>query len=391
MTIWDLEDLDPEDAFARAKATISKFPILARVFDDDFLRDLIRRRATIVDNFLLFVLVQPEGEIAIEIWREITDDLLLLEPEGSIEAFADKLKRHTSAEFEATRSEIALPAWFKRNGTAVVLEPPVGDKRPDFAASTEPPTTWEIKSLQDIDDVQTVAAIEHDVQGRLRKASQPYILTTTGLPQRREDVARAVKAIVRGLVAHDQAGLPVPHTFEDRGLVVTAERRQRDGKGYPGIFTGPMHEFGTEYSERVRGRIKAAGDQLPTDSAGVVVIDCTATTWLDDEEVIDACFGDLSTVFRGRETFDFRENGAFREGGGTRISAVIAYARRRHISDTGPFKMTVLHNPYARFPLPDGWLSDENVRHIRRVEETPGKYRFDITPSKPPVGDGAPE
>jgi hypothetical protein len=159
LTIWDLEDLDADDAFARAKATLAKFPILERVYDDGFLRDLISRRATLVDNRLLLMLVQPEDDVALSMWQEITNDLMLLAPEGAIAAFGDKLKHHTSAEVEATWTEIALPAWFMRNGTAVVLEPAVGDKRPDFRPSTEPPTTWEIKSLQDIDDVQTVDAV----------------------------------------------------------------------------------------------------------------------------------------------------------------------------------------------------------------------------------------
>lgn len=284
LTIWDLEDLDADDAFACAKATIAKFPILPRIYDDEFLRDLIRRRATIVDNRLLLMLVQPDDDAAIGMWQEITADLLLLEPEGSVAAFGKKLKQHTSAEIEATWTEIALPAWFKRNGTTVVLEPAVGKKRPDFGAGTEPPTTWEIKSLQDIEDVQTVNAIERDVQGRLRKARQPYILATSGLPKKREHVASAVKAIIRRLTAHEEAMLSVPHTFTECGLVATAEERQDDRRGYPGIFIGPMHEFSTEYSKRVRGRIRTACDQLPAESAGVVVIDCTGATWLHDEE-----------------------------------------------------------------------------------------------------------
>lgn len=381
LTIWDLEDLDGDDAFCRAKATIAKFPILARIYDDAFLRDLISRRATIVDNRLLFMLVQPEDDVALGMWTSITDDLSLLEPEGSIEAFADKLRRHTAAEVEATWTEIALPAWFKRNGVAVELEPAVGEKRPDFAANTEPPTTWEIKSLQDIDDVQTIDAIQHDVQGRLRKASQPYILSTTGLPKKREHVASAVKKVVRDLLAHDKANLPVPHTFTENGLVVTADSRQRDGKGYPGVFVGPMHKFSTEYSQRVRGRIKVASSQLPADSAGVVVIDCTGATWLDDEDVIDACFGDASTVFRNGKMFDVREDGILTASNFARISAVIAYERHRYTSDPGPYKMTVLHNPYARFPLPAGWLVAEHVRHLRRVGDGSGRFHFEATPA----------
>ena len=379
-TIWDLEDLDADYAFSSAKATISKFPILARIYDDEFLRKLISRRATIVDNRLLLMLVQPEDDVALRMWAEITGDLILLEPEGSIEAFRDKLRRYTSAEVEATWTEIALPAWFKRNGTAIVLEPVVGEKRPDFRPSTEPPTTWEIKSLQDIDDVQTVDAIQHDVQGRLRKASQPYILTTTGLPVKREHVASAVRKVVTNLIAHDKADLPVPHAFNENGLIVIAEKRQRDGKGYPGIFVGPTHHFDTEYSERVRGRIKAASSQLPAESAGVVVIDCTGATWLHDEDVIDACFGDPSTVFRDGKMIEVREDAILTERTFTRISAIIAYERQRYTSDPGPFKMTILHNPYARFPLPTDWLTAEHVRHVRCVQDVPGRFHLEVAP-----------
>jgi hypothetical protein len=189
---------------------------------------------------------------------------------------------------------------------------------------------------------------------------------------------------VRELIAHDKENLPLPQSFQENGLVVTAEKRQRHGKGYPGIFVGPMHKFGTEYSKRVRGRIKAASTQLPSDSAGVVVIDCTGATWLDDDEVIDACFGDPSTVFRNGTMFEVREHGIFTERNFTRISAVVAYQRHRYTSDPGPFKMTVLHSPYARFQLPAEWLVAEHVRHMRRIEDGPGKYHFESSPPAMP-------
>jgi len=80
--------------------------------------------------------------------------------------------------------------------------------------------------------------------------------------------------------------------------------------------------------------------------------------------------------------FDVRRDAMFEEGRRTRISAVVAYERRRYTSDSGPFKMTVLHNPYARFPLPMQWLVEAHVRHIRRVEHEPGRYHFDIQPSR---------
>ena len=42
MTIFDLPGLVAEDTLARVHATISAHPLLARIFDDEFVADLVR-------------------------------------------------------------------------------------------------------------------------------------------------------------------------------------------------------------------------------------------------------------------------------------------------------------------------------------------------------------
>lgn len=78
MTIFDLPTLDPAVALELARATLAAHPVLARIYDEALLVNLIRRRGG-YDNLLLLCLVQPEDDLNSEYWTEVTADLLTLE------------------------------------------------------------------------------------------------------------------------------------------------------------------------------------------------------------------------------------------------------------------------------------------------------------------------
>lgn len=154
-------------------------------------------------------LVQPDDELNCEYWTQLTGDLLTLESEGSFDAFRAKLREHDGPSMESARTELMFAAWLKRQGVTIALEPQVGTRKCEFVASTTPKTWWEIKSPLDLTDLQRDAAVQDEVQRRLRRIDQPYVLTLDKCELPVDRVPAAVKAIKRQLYAfHRDGGTP---------------------------------------------------------------------------------------------------------------------------------------------------------------------------------------
>ncbi len=193
MTIFDLPALLEDEALRLARETVSQHPVLAEIYDDETLREIIRRRRA-DDNRLLLRLVQPNDAGCRDFWSLIATDLTFLKPEGAIAVFRSKLRRHESYYLTESQTELWIAAWLKRNGIPVRLEPPtVGARVADISADTNPATIWEIKSLRDIEDVRTKDAIERDVQRRLRTLKQPYVLSVDAYPEQLADVPQRLR------------------------------------------------------------------------------------------------------------------------------------------------------------------------------------------------------
>ena len=73
LTIFDVPLLEEDDAWRRVRATLAAHPLLERIYDEQFLADIIRRRAT-SEGVLLFWLAQPEDETAVAFWDAVVDD-----------------------------------------------------------------------------------------------------------------------------------------------------------------------------------------------------------------------------------------------------------------------------------------------------------------------------
>jgi len=377
MTIFDLPTLDPAGALIRARATLVAHPSLERIYDEPFIANLIRRR-TAYDNLLLLRLVQPNDEMNMMYWNEVTADLLTLESEGSFEAFRAKLRRHEGPAMESARTELWFAAWLKRGGVDIVLEPHVGARQCEFMAQTAPRTWWEIKSPLDLLNLRGDAAVQTDVQRRLRVIDQPYVLGLEKFALTLMEVPKAVKAIKRQIAEFHHDGGKPPHLFEADGLLVSVVAHTKRGKGYVGTMMGKPHIFGNENAAHVVKRVIEAADQIPLDGSGIVVIDRTMTDWIDHEDVVEACYGEELAVVRDDQLLQYRLPGAFGESTTGRVSAVISYTRRWR--DDAATKMTLLHNPSALVELPEDFLAYGGVRHTRRVAEG-GGFRLETLPA----------
>lgn len=377
MDIFELADLDEATAYALIEKTWQRFPQLRQFYDDDFIRRLIPRRHNL-DNFLLLMLVQPDEEFSRTFWEAIIVDLDLLVDEGAWGIFKPKFRHHEHFDLESARSELSLAAWTKRLGFSIALEPTVNNRRVcEFAASTVPVTWWEVKSLRDLDFVEENERVQLEVQHRLRYIRQPYILTIeNGSTLSRHNVAAAVRDIKKQIADYYARGGGPPKFLQSHGLRVAINGLTKKSHGYLGM-TEQSYVFGTEQMNRVLARISSARAQLPSDGAGIVVIDATMARWLHDDDVIDACFGEERLGSVNGVLVNLRmPGGAFQEGRRTRISAVVYYTRSpRDWEKT--FEMVVLHNPFARAPLPDRLLQVQGVRQIRRVSAGDGRFRLD--------------
>lgn len=377
LTIFDLDDLDDDVAVALAEKTLDRHPVLRRIYDETFVTRLTRRRPRI-SNFLLLLLVQPEDEYADEYWKSVVSDLLLLEPEQSFAHFGHKLRVRTRKELEAVRSELALAARLKRLGTPVALEVPTRNgKNADIGAGTSPPTWWEIKAVSDLDFVVNDDEIALRVQQGLRRIDAPYILTLGRTKVTKGDVARAVKSIKKQIDEHHGAGGVLPAEFEAFGLKVTATGRTKKSHGYLGAITSG-YEFKDEQAERIRNRIISAVSQLPDEGGGVVVIDTTDATWVDIDDVVDACFGPVHSFIQGNRSVDVHDAslGTFQPQQRRRVSAVAHYSRHpRHVSGGDEtYNLYVVHNPFARVPLGNEVFAGDGVLHCRAKDNGRGGY-----------------
>ena len=177
MNIFELATLDEATAYNMVRESLRRFPDLNRFYDDEFIRRLIPRRRNL-DNFLLLLLVQPDEDYPNTFWTSTVADLSLVAAEGAWASFKPKFRRHEQFDLQSAKSELSLAAWVKGRGVALTLEPRVNGKRAcEFMANTSPNTWWELKSLRDIDVVEQKERVYLEVQNRLRRIPQPYILS----------------------------------------------------------------------------------------------------------------------------------------------------------------------------------------------------------------------
>jgi hypothetical protein len=382
MRVHDVPKLTEDEAWSRVRATLARHPSLQRVYDDAILAKLIRRRASTTNHLLLWLVLDPDDQFGLPFWTGVVDDLAVLEPFGAFEKFRDKMRLEEKDQLTSWRTELWFGAWIVRNGVSITLEPAVGEKHPEFVTDTTPPTWWEIKSPLELDAQRTESAIYADVQRRLRSIPEPYYLHIVSAKIALADVPQAVRAIRAQITAHFQAKDVLPARFESDGLAIAAmAETQKRPTGFLGsMFTA--HLFGEEHADQLADKVASAVPQLPEGGAGIVVIDRTLSDWNDEIDAINACFGAESLAFINNEIVHLRgERRLFRPGAGTRISAVVSYSRHPMNWQKGGYELLVIHNPYARVPLPEDQFSFPGTRHMRCRFEPDGKsYRLETTP-----------
>ena len=245
MDINEPRKLDEAQVRALGTRTLSLYPILHKVYDEEFIAKLIRRRVS-TTNHLLLALSQPEHEL---FWKSTANDLECLLDEGALEHFRDDLRKKKEHDLQAVRSELGIAAWMKRRGFSIVLEPLTNNgSRCEFSAGTEPATWWEVKTPRDVGELTQPEItedgfekkinlrrdqdIDTEVRRLLKETVQPYWLDFEfDADFDRKNVAPAVKEIKRQLLAHHAAGGELHVTFEHLGLRVEIAALANSGVG----------------------------------------------------------------------------------------------------------------------------------------------------------------
>jgi hypothetical protein len=380
LTIYDLRDVPPKAARALVRETLARWPLLQAIYDDAFVDALVRRRTS--ENSLLLRLIQPNDPLNVTFWNEVVDELIVLGGAHAVATFRDRMRLEKLASIESWLTEIRLPAWLARIGIAIELEPlTVGKRRADFRAASVPMTWWEIKTPLDISKVRSDDALLHDLRERLGKMRQPFNLTLEEFDLERDALPSAVADLQRQLLAYAGTGGTLPHAFTTSGLVVEATGRAPSGQGGLAVLLGREYVFEGEHVVLAAQQIRDAARQLPPEGAGIVVVDCSNTDWLDDTDVQDACYGVPGPIRTPTGVAWGRPGGVFRRTAGTRISAVVSYARNV-VRSRYRHDIVMLHNPYAKVPLPPEAFAFPDVRHGRIVASSGGfVYRLADYPS----------
>src|SRR6202140_339212 len=378
ISIFELAEMDDASVLSAVNATLERHPLLRRLYEEPFIAALIPDRRNL-NNYLLLLLVQPPDTYAERFWNLVVADMLLLEPEGSFQHFPDKLRMREQQPVESASVELELAARNKRKGFAIELEPtiPGTSRRCEFRAESRPETWWEVKTVLDLDYLREDAQAYVEVARRLRSIPEPYVLNIEHCALTPPDAATAVRQIRGEIRDHYRSDGALPAVFESRGLVVEAACRTKKSFGYLGSSVTDLYKFGSENIERVLDKICSAISQLPAGKAGVVVIDTSRSHWIGDDDVQEACYGELSLrverTWEGPKVTNVRSsNAVFKPGAQTRVSAVVWYSRR----DSGTALETTMiayHNPYAAVPLPPEILRSAGLKQIRQVETGNGR------------------
>lgn len=365
--INEITRADEEKLLVVAKQRIKNFPILKRIYDDNFLSILVQNKYD-YDNPLLFWLVtdNPIDEpIAICLFQEIEENLRLLQTEGSIQKFKAKLSRWNSIYFESAIAELNLAADYKKKGYWIELEPslPNGEKADFYASKDSLRMYFEVKCIFWRRSLEEDAIMD-ELFDRLGRMDEPFVI---GIDIRkslqRKQTAKVATHIREKLMEMERASASLPSSFafpENGEPRVAVNVHARLPNGEKGFISGFNFGGGIkgDWSD-LRSKISSGVSQLHPDYPGVIVVQPhgLGTSQYDIE---NALLGDLAwNPYVEPQVFRWKDR-IFARNKNTRLSAVIYYKRRLQASGYAGKKI-VYHNLYAKTRLSTEVFKGENV------------------------------
>ncbi len=360
-----------------AKQRLAKYPLLRSIYTDEFLEELVRKKYDL-DNMLLQDLVLQEP-ILDEIFHEIEENLYLLQPEGGLQKYSDKLKQYGSLSFQSVITELDIASNFKRNRYEILIEPTLPNgKVGDFLATKNGLSIYfEVKGLV-TERVMKESAISFELQTRVSGMDEPYeISVEITKAMERKHVVNLSKFILNKLNNLNLKTINIPYSFEfnENGsllALITVDARLSDGeKGYIGVFHYPA-TIKSDWSD-LRNKISKKISQLHPDYPGVIVLQpYSINVGLADME--NAILGDLKVNFRGPPVLFRAGDCIIGADKNHRLSAIICYQRKINGGKIHK-KTTIYHHYHANHKLSSNFYTGNNVIHWIPKRESGGlKY-----------------
>jgi hypothetical protein len=358
-TVYDLAKRTPEELRERVNRTFERWPLLRTIYTDKAVDLLIKVRKR-NNNALLLRLTSPDDPENRPFWDEVVRRLDLLGPQH--DKLGEAMRNSDRTRFEGWQTELWFATWIKEETGAVVeIEAPVGRSNADFRALTSPELWFEIKSPQAEISARSFDPINDEFRRLIAVMPEKYRIDMDYDAYTPIHVS-AVTGLVRDLRDRIAATPNRPLCFDSAGIRFRAF--PDDDGPYVGIVVEPNVDIGDAYREIAYDKICEAVKQLPPDQAGIVVIDRSNASWMDDDDVLQACHGWTELVRDGLDaTLQQKHGGTFRPGFNTRISAVISYSRTIvRYGRASRRDVLVIHNPDAQIPLEHAVFAFPDVR-----------------------------
>jgi hypothetical protein len=364
--ILEIRKAGQSDLLSRAKRRIRNFPNLAEIYDDTFLTDLVRHKND-YENLLLFWLATDDPfavPIALELFKDIEDNLSLFHAKDGINIFKAKLRLWDSISFEGAITELEFAAEYLRKGYQIELEPALpNDRKGDFSASKDALKIYfEVKMIYKEASGKTQFII-NELSDRFRRMNE-HLIISIDIKENFEpgQTARVSRFIRQKLKEIEQTRVEIPYSFSypENDPIVTVDVLSRVPDNENGLLSGFTFGGGIKMDwSDLRSKIASAVRQLHPDYAGVIIIEpCRLVAQQYDIENI--LLGDLRVNFLGEPKLFRSGDRIFAKNKNNRLSAVIYYKKTLQELRYSREKL-VYQNRFATIRLPDDVFAGMNV------------------------------
>jgi hypothetical protein len=381
MRIFEMNEKEDDELLTEINVTLSNFPILMEIYDEDFCLNLIKKK-TDCNNYLLWLLAS-RTDYAKTTWESISKCLELLKDADSISHFRDKLRHMKEMVFHSYQTELELAGYYKEKGYDVELEPQISgtNKNPDFKVENENiQIFFEIGNLF-TDRLIQMQRLEDQLHERFHKIEDLFVFSIYyQSPPLRIRHLKPLGVFLRKKFAEldkkDNIEFPLtsffPNQINHLAEVKIWEKSKRE-YGYLRSFmsTVPqLHSGGKNFRRKISKKIS----QLPKNASNVMVIELGHIHY-SEEDLIDSLFGDERVVI-SKEDFSAKvvrgKEKIFTAKKNTRLSAVLYYKKKFVESGFQVWK-SVLYNPFASNPISPSFFEDKNVRQLVLIEDKKGR------------------
>jgi hypothetical protein len=365
--VFEIRKADESELLMHARERLKSFPILKKIYDDEFLANLVRHKNN-YDNLLLSWLVVDNPHdtgLAYEFLKDIEENLKLFPSQESFRVFKIKLRQWKTVAFEAAITELEFSIEYLKRGYQIELEPNLpNNKKGDFSASKgDIKIFFEVKTIygEASNEDQTIM---NELSDRLMEMDQPFRIGVEIKEKFKPSQAVEVsKYILQKLTELDRLSFAFPFSFtypENDDPIAIVEIRSRVPNKEKGYIAGFVYGGGIKVDwNDLRRKIVSGVSQLHPDYPGVIIVKPHGLQ-VSEFDIKNALYGDLKiNIFGEPQPFRSGER-VFAKKKNRRLSAVVYYEKRLRKAGYSKKKL-IFHNQFAAKRLPEHVFEGENV------------------------------